>query len=129
MKWITLLTLAAVLASLALPAMAADAPAQKKLRHVVAFKFKETVTPAQIKEVEEAFRALKTKIPTIVEYEWGLNNSPENLNQGCTHGFIITFTAEKDRDGYLKHPAHDKFVELVKDRLEKVFVIDFWSQG
>jgi len=58
-----------------------------------------------------------------------LNDNPEGLNQGCTHGFIITFAAEKDRDGCLKPPAHYKFVEIVKDRLEQVLVIDFWRQS
>jgi len=38
-------------------ALAADAPAKGgKLRHVVAFKFKDTATKEQIKEVEDAFR-------------------------------------------------------------------------
>ena len=48
-------------------ALAADAPAKDgELRHVVAFKFKDTATKQQIKEVEDGFRALKGKIPEIV---------------------------------------------------------------
>lgn len=109
--------------------LAADAPAKSgKLRHVVAFKFKETATPEDIKKVETAFRDLKKTIKEIQSYEWGTNNSPENLNKGCTHGFILTFKSEKDRDAYLIHPDHKKFGALVGPLLGEVFVIDFWAQ-
>ena len=103
---------------------AADSSA--KLRHVVAFKFKDGTTKEQIKQVEDAFRDLQKKITEIKAYEWGLNNSPENHNKGCTHGFILTFNSEKDRDTYLNHEAHKEFGKLVGPVLADVFVIDFW---
>lgn len=104
----------------------AETPAGKaKLRHMVAFKFKETTTPEQIKQVENAFRALKTKIPQIVSFEWGTNVSPEKFDKGFTHGFILGFKDEKDRDVYLAHPEHKKFAELAGPMLGDIFVIDF----
>src|SRR5262245_32890203 len=78
----------------------------KMLRHVVLFKFKESATPAQILEIENAFKALPSKIKEIKGFEWGTNNSPENLNQGLTHCFFLSFENEKDRNNYLPHPAH-----------------------
>ena len=95
------------------------------LRHMVAFKFKETVTPEQIKLVENAFRALKTKIPQIVSFEWGTNVSPEKFDKGFTHGFILGFKDDKDRDIYLVHPDHKKFADLAGPMLADIFVIDF----
>ena len=71
------------------------------LRHVVLFKFKDTSTPEDVKKVEAAFAALPGKLSVIKGYEWGKNNSPENLNQGFTHCFLLTFSNEKDRDAYL----------------------------
>lgn len=118
-------------ATIALTTMAADSAGTKKgtkLRHVVAFKFKETATPDDIKKVETAFRDLKKKIKEIQDYEWGLNNSTEGFNKGTTHGFILTFKSEKDRDIYLKHPEHAEFGKLVTPLLGDVFVIDFWAQ-
>ena len=112
-------------------AMAADAGTKTKkakLRHVVAFKFKESASKEDIKKVEDAFAALKTKIPTIQKYEHGINNSPENRNKGCTHAFILTFNSEKDRDDYLVHPAHKEFGKLVGPLLDDVFVLDFWAK-
>ena len=97
----------------------------KKIQHVVCFKFKEDATKAQIKEVEQAFAALKGKIPEIDRLEWGINNSPEGLNKGFTHCFIITFPNEKAREAYLPHPEHKAFVKILKPILDDVFVIDF----
>ena len=99
-----------------------------KLNHVVAFKFKDAATKEQIKEVEDAFRALKGKIPEIVSYEWGTNVSPEKHDKGFTHGFILTFKSDQDRDTYLVHPEHKKFGQLVGPVLGDVFVIDFWAK-
>lgn len=124
-----LFVLFGILISISLSAMAADSAGGKKgkLRHVVAFKFKDTASHEDIKKVEDAFRGLKSKIPAIVGYEWGTNNSPEKLNRGCTHGFILTFNSEKDRDEYLVHPDHKAFGALVGPLLAEVFVIDFWA--
>ena len=97
----------------------------KKIRHVVCFKFKEDATEAQIKKVEKAFAGLKKKIPEIKGLEWGVNNSPEGLNKGFTHCFIVTFADEKGRAIYLPHPDHKAFVVILKPILEDAFVIDF----
>ncbi|MHB8523881.1 MAG: Dabb family protein [Limisphaerales bacterium] len=109
-------------------AAAKDSAKKGKLRHVVAFKFKDGTTAEQIKQVEDAFRELKTKISEIKAYEWGVNVSPEKRNKGFTHGFIVTFKNEKDRDAYLVHPAHKEFGTLVGPLLDDVFVIDFWAK-
>jgi hypothetical protein len=95
-----------------------------KLRHVVAFKFNDGASAQQIKQVEDAFRALKKKIPQIAGLEWGTNMSPEKLNKGFTHCFIVTFKSEKDRDEYLPHPEHKAFVEVLKPVMADAFVID-----
>lgn len=98
------------------------------LRHVVSFKFKEGTSEAKIKEIEAAFTDLPNKIPQIVGYEWGLNNSPEGLNKGFTHCFFLTFKSEEDRAAYLPHPDHKAFGALLGDVLADVFVFDYWSK-
>ena len=99
----------------------------KVLRHVVLFKFKETSSAEDVKKVEAAFRELPNKIKVIKSYEWGLNNSPENLNQGFTHCFFLTFASEKDRAIYLPHPDHKAFGAVLVPHLDKVLVIDYWT--
>ena len=122
--------LLALLMGLSLNLAAADYSEKKpkgKLLHVVSFKFKDTASKEQIKEVEGAFRDLKKKINTIKDYRWGTNVSPEKHDKGFTHGFILTFDSEKDRDAYLAHPDHKAFGKLVGPVLADVFVIDFWA--
>ena len=100
---------------------------QKVLRHVVMFSFKEGSTPEQIKEVTDAFAALPKKITQIKTFEWGTNNSPEDLAQGYTHCFSLSFASEKDRAIYLPHPAHKAFGDVLRPILDKVLVFDYWT--
>lgn len=97
------------------------------LRHVVLIKFKESSTEEDISKVEKAFSGLQDKIPEIKDYEWGTNNSPEGLNKGFTHCFLVTFESEEDRATYLPHPEHKAFVEILEPHLEDVLVIDYWA--
>jgi hypothetical protein len=103
----------------------AKKPNLGKLRHVVLFKFKDGTTPEQVQAIEDAFRALPAKVPEIVDFEWGTNNSPENLAQGFTHCFFVTFHDAAGRAVYLPHPAHKAFGKLLHPCLDKVLVIDY----
>jgi hypothetical protein len=105
----------------------ADDKDKNVYRHVVMFQFKEGISKTQIAEVEDAFMALQGKIDTIVDIEFGTNVSPEGLNDGLTHCFLVTFKNKAGLEVYLPHTAHGKFVDLIKPRLEKVMVIDYVS--
>ncbi len=100
---------------------------KQNVRHVVVFKYKPNATEAQIKQVTDAFRDLKTKIPGIVAFEHGINDSPEGKNLGFTHVYLLTFEDVKARDTYLPHPEHKKFGELLGKLavLEDAFVVDY----
>jgi len=102
-----------------------DNPHLGRVRHVVLFKFKDDAKPEQIAAVEKAFGELPEKIKEIRDYEWGVNNSPEGLNQGLTHCFLVTFDNEQDRDAYLPHPDHKAFVKILRPILDKVTVVDY----
>src|SRR4028119_1055845 len=98
------------------------------LRHIVLFGFKNEATPEQIRQVEDAFRALPSKISEIADFEWGTNVSPENLAQGFTHCFFVTFSSAAERDAYLPHPAHKEFGQVLRSHLERVLVLDYEVQ-
>ena len=99
------------------------------LQHVVLFKFKPDATPEKVAEIVAAFEALPSKIKEIKGFKWGTNNSPENLNKGLTHAFILTFDSAADRDAYLPHPAHKEFGKIVGPYLADVTVVDFMDQA
>lgn len=110
------------------PLLRSHKPAQV-LRHVVLFKFKDDATPAQIREVESAFAALPSKVDVIYDFEWGTDVSVENLQQGFTHCFVVSFLSEADRAKYLPHPDHKEFGRILGPYLDKALVIDYWTKN
>lgn len=101
---------------------------QELLRHVVLFNFNNEATKEITTKIEKEFSALKNKIPEIHSFEWGINNSPEGLDKGLTHCFLVTFLSEEDRAAYLPHPDHQKFVALIGPYVEDVTVVDYWAK-
>ena len=94
-------------------------------RHFGVFQFKEGVTDAEIEECFAEMRAMVGISPGLLSMESGPYQSTEGLDDGYTHGFIMTFDSAQSRDAYLPHPEHLKRVELVQPRLERLVVFDF----
>ena len=101
---------------------------KRMLRHVVLFGFEEGTTPDEVKAIEKKFASLPSEIPFIKAYEWGLDCSPEGLQKGHTHCFLVTFESEADRDAYLVHPAHKDLGKLLSGKLKNVTVVDYWTE-
>jgi hypothetical protein len=133
----TLLLLAGLFAVILMNSQSAEsfpdkpdsAKADRLLRHIVLFKFKEGTTEEQIDEIVKGFGELPAKIDAIHDYEWGTNNSPEDHAHGYTHCFLVTFKTEADRDAYLPHPAHQAFVKVLLPHLDEVHVVDYWTNS
>jgi len=126
--WIAAATIAGTaLAGLVDQPSAAAPEKEKVLRHVVMYQFKAAATEGQIQEVIDAFAGLPKKIDAIAGFEHGTNVSREGKSEGFTHVFVVTFRDEAGRDAYLKHPAHDEYVKVVRDKREKVVVFDYWA--
>ena len=100
----------------------------KLLRHVVIFKFNDDTAEQDVQRLNDSFVTLKDAIPVVQDFEWGLNDSPEDFHQDFTHCYMLTFESEEDRDSvYTPHPAHQAFVASLGPHLEKVFVVDYWA--
>ena len=98
-------------------------------RHIVIFQFKADASAEKVRGVVEAFKALPAKLPAIQAFEWGTNVSPEGLDQGFTHIFTLTFASKEVLEKqYLHEPAHQEFVALLPDILEKALVLDYVGQ-
>jgi len=104
------------------------AQAGGEFRHVVCFKFKDDATPEKVAEIEREFKALKDKIDTIVDFEWGRSENIEPLNDEFTHCFVVTFKDKAGLEVYLPHEKHTEFVALLKPHLDKVFVFDYTAR-
>lgn len=123
---IAVLSVLSVLVSL--PSLLAKAPKEKVLKHLVLYKFKDDLPPAKVQEVVDTFADLAKKVDAIVALEHGPNVSKEGKSEGLTYAFCVTFKDEAGLAAYLKHPAHDHYVSVVKDRREKVVVFDYWAE-
>lgn len=134
MKLVALLVLSlsivAISAMALSPSPEEDVSEEEVVRHIVVFKYSPDASDEQIQEITDAFRALKDKIPGIVSFEHGVNNSPEGKNQGFTHAYVMTFEDVEARDAYLPHPEHQKFGELLAESgiFEDAFVVDYVPQ-
>ncbi|MDR3373372.1 MAG: Dabb family protein [Ancalomicrobiaceae bacterium] len=99
-------------------------------RHVVLFKFKDDATQDQIDTVARAFEAFCAGLDFVKSLEWGVNSSPEGLNEGLTHCFVVSFADASGRDAYLPHPKHVAFCQTYLDPiLDRVVVVDFAPVG
>jgi hypothetical protein len=96
-----------------------------KVKHIALIKFKEGTSQEQIDKVFEELMDLSESIEGIEDYVSGPNISPENLSQGYTHGFVMTFQDVAARDAYLPHPEHEKFKANALPLIESILVLDF----
>lgn len=127
-KLVVRATLSALLAiSVMMPTSSFGQTEKRPVRHIVVFKYKPDASEDQIKQVTQAFRDLKTKIPGIIAFEDGVNNSPEKKNLGFTHVYVLTFEDAAARDAYLPHPEHKKFGQLLGKLgvVADAFVVDY----
>jgi hypothetical protein len=106
----------------------ASAPTEKKLRHVVAFKFKPGITTKQMQKVTTDFLNLKTLVPQIMELEGGPDVAFEKKNGKFTHCFVVTVKSQADLDLYGGHPHHKAFSQSVDPLLAEVMVVDYWTE-
>ena len=99
------------------------------IRHIVLIKFKPELDGAAIERALASVVALKGKIGGIVSVTTGANNSPEGLEKGFRHGFVVDFADAAARDAYLPHAEHVKvgkaLVEAAEGGVDGILVFDF----
>jgi len=101
--------------------------------HVVLFEFKSTATPEQVQAACQRMLGLAqtcvratTKTPYIQTSYGGKDNSPEGLQFGLNHGFVVHFESAEDRDYYTNDdPAHMEFKKSLDGLVAGVRVVDF----
>ncbi|KAL2819012.1 hypothetical protein BDW59DRAFT_165291 [Aspergillus cavernicola] len=103
------------------------------ITHIVLFQFKAGVSAEVVKDVCTSMLALKdnclhptSQKPYILSSSGGKDNSPEGIQSGITHAFVVEFASAADRDYYVeKDPAHLEFVRRFGGVLEKVQAVDY----
>lgn len=95
------------------------------IKHIVLVKFTDSASSEVVHNLSQSFAELPSLIPGITAFEAGQNVSPEGLNHGFTHAFVMTFVDTTARDSYLPHAQHQAFVERLKPYLADVLVFDY----
>ncbi len=92
------------------------------IRHILLIKFKENAEVSGIEKLKGLFEAMPSKVEGVTSVEWGLNDSPENKNQGYTHSVLMTFANEEGRQNYLPHPEHDALKDVFRP-LDDIIIV------
>eukprot|EP00466_Bigelowiella_natans_P002859 jgi/Bigna1/70299/fgenesh1_pg.11_\ len=103
------------------------------LKHVVFIKFK---TESPVGDLIAGYIDLPNHIDQMKGFEWGPfangfnTNGPGSDIEAETRGgfeyvFITTFDTATDRDAYLVHNAHEKYVKQLVPNVEDFMVMDF----
>ncbi|PWY90583.1 hypothetical protein BO94DRAFT_555692 [Aspergillus sclerotioniger CBS 115572] len=103
------------------------------ITHLVLFQFKADTSPKVISETCTRMLDLKdncihptSQKPYILAASGGQDNSPEGIQNGITHAFVVQFATAEDRDYYVKQdPAHQAFIKSLDGIVEKAQVVDF----
>lgn len=96
-----------------------------QIQHMALFKFKPEVTAEKITQLFRLLAELQQLIPGITYFASGSYSSPEGLNQGYTHGFLMTFESVVARDAYLPHPEHERVKAELSMCIDNLLVFDF----
>ncbi|WP_439146695.1 Dabb family protein [Vibrio sp.] len=96
------------------------------IRHILLIKFKQEVEVSEIEKLKGLFEAMPIKVEGVTSVEWGLNDSPENKNQGYNHSVLMTFADEAGRQNYLPHPEHDALKDVFRPLLDDIIVFDYF---
>ncbi len=107
------------------PLLPPPLPSMSPVKHLGVFQFNPDVSENEIQSCLTALRGMVGQIDGLQEVLCGPYDSPEGLNDGFTHGFVMTFDCAASRDAYLPHPNHEVVKDQILPRLERVIVFDF----
>lgn len=98
------------------------------IRHIVLLKFAPDAPDAEIAAVFAALSALTDRLAGARGFTAGRSSSPEQLERGYLHAFVIDFDSLADLATYAAHPDHRaisaRIVALCVGGLDGVLVVD-----
>ena len=76
------------------------------IRHIVLIRFRPSVTEARIAELFDALHQIEGKVPGLLSITSGKSESPEKIERGYLHGFVVDFADWAALQAYQDHPDH-----------------------
>lgn len=76
------------------------------IRHIVFIRFKPEISDAEITAIFDELYAIKDKLPGVLSITSGKSESPEQMERGYMHGFVVDFVDWDALQAYQDHPDH-----------------------
>ena len=98
------------------------------IRHIVLVKFQPDLAEERIAELFEELHAIGAKLPGVLAITSGRSESPEKIERGYMHGFVVDFEDWDALENYQTHPDHKalgaKLVANAIGGLDGILVLD-----
>jgi len=98
------------------------------IRHIVLIRFKPEISDAEIAAIFDELYAIKDKLPGVLSITSGKSESPEQMERGYMHGFVVDFVDWDALQAYQDHPDHKilggKLVANAVAGIDDIFVFD-----
>ncbi|WP_424965817.1 MULTISPECIES: Dabb family protein [unclassified Dinoroseobacter] len=98
------------------------------IRHIVLTKFKPGTPEAKIAEIYGGLAALTEQLPGARGFTGGRSESPEQIERGFMHGFVIDFDSWEALQAYAENPDHQalggQLVENAVGGIDGLCVLD-----
>ncbi|MEO1733172.1 MAG: Dabb family protein [Pseudomonadota bacterium] len=98
------------------------------IRHIVLTKFKPETSETHIAEIYAGLAALTEKLPGAQNFTGGRSQSPEQIERGYMHGFVIDFDSWDALQTYADNTEHKSFgsqlVENAVGGIDGILVLD-----
>jgi len=76
------------------------------IQHIVLLTFRDDVTETQITALFDALHRIEGQIPGLLSITAGKSESPEAMERGYMHGFVVDFADWAALAAYQAHPEH-----------------------
>jgi hypothetical protein len=98
------------------------------IRHIVLTKFKSETSENKIAEIYTGLSALVDKLPGAMSFIGGRSQSPEQIERGYMHGFVIDFESWDALKNYADNEEHKalggQLVENAIGGIDGILVLD-----
>ncbi|MGS4946184.1 Dabb family protein [Meridianimarinicoccus sp. RP-17] len=103
------------------------------IRHIVLVKFKPQTAESEITAILDGLAALVSALPGARGFSGGRSESPEGMERGYTHGFVIDFDGWADLETYATDATHRalgaRLAENAVDGRNGILVMDIDIAG
>lgn len=78
------------------------------IRHIVLVKFEDNLSSAEIDDIFDELHAIEKQVDGVISITSGRSESPEKIERGYIHGFVVDFQDWAALEAYQVHPTHQK---------------------